>query len=140
MHLRLFSDFSHKHFVTYSRSVPKERRALLKRRLLGWLIDNHSDAALDEKDLCVSACVRSSAAHRRGRSRPLASGSLTTEKRSGLLQIPAQHCCDTIHGQAALMTTASGCATTYGLGIHSSNLRRWHKIARAVGVRKAGAD
>ena len=29
MHFRLFSDFSHKHFVTYSQSVPKERRALL---------------------------------------------------------------------------------------------------------------
>jgi hypothetical protein len=26
MHLRLFSDFSHKHFVTYSQSVPKEHR------------------------------------------------------------------------------------------------------------------
>ncbi len=24
MHLRLFSDFSHKHFVTYSQYVPKE--------------------------------------------------------------------------------------------------------------------
>ena len=29
MHPRLFSDFSHKHFVTYSQSVPKEHRALL---------------------------------------------------------------------------------------------------------------
>ena len=26
MHLALFSDFSHKHFVTYSQSVPKEHR------------------------------------------------------------------------------------------------------------------
>ena len=24
MHLRLFSDFSHKHFVTYSQSLPKD--------------------------------------------------------------------------------------------------------------------
>jgi len=29
MHLCLFSDFSHKHFVTYSQSVPKEHPALL---------------------------------------------------------------------------------------------------------------
>jgi hypothetical protein len=26
MHLRLFSDFSHKHFVIYSQSVPKQHR------------------------------------------------------------------------------------------------------------------
>ena len=29
MHLRLCSDFSHKHFVTYSQSVPKEHHAFL---------------------------------------------------------------------------------------------------------------
>jgi hypothetical protein len=34
MHLRLFSDFSHKHFVTYSQSVPREHRAPLNARIM----------------------------------------------------------------------------------------------------------
>ena len=58
MHLRLFSDFSHKHFVTYSRSVPKVHRALLNVRIM------FTEAFLDQQPM-QEARIREVAAWKR---------------------------------------------------------------------------